>query len=316
MLTAERGQQRQQQWAAFVREALLPAAASDAQQEAEQAAAVASAALLRCCWRIPWDNKVKEVLWWLALDGLPLVAWMPSSDLQPCGCGCRPASTTPGPARLPRQSVVASVRAQLPLGCTEGLGWVLCVWCCRGGRCGGWAQHYTPFRACSQCALPAHMTPRPRGWQRMNEWMNEGKTRGWLRWDKGCSVARRAGPIISFTVRPGTALPACLTCLAPLPSPGHSVGLARWWVRCVAGGSLVNGCLSLACLPVLAAHSRCGRLLLLLPQGWPLPPTKGTPPPFGAHAGALLLPPSGCAGGLPRLAIGCSCVCGPLSSTV
>ena len=115
MLTAARGQQRQQRWAAFVREALPAAAASDAQQEVEQAAAVAFAALLRRCWRIPWDNKVKEVYWRLALDGLPLAARMPGSDLQPCGCGTdQPGRQHHYWACSVAQAVVASVRAQLP----------------------------------------------------------------------------------------------------------------------------------------------------------------------------------------------------------
>ena len=71
-------QQRQQRFAAF--EAL----AGDGDGAQPDGATVA--ALLPRLWRLPWDNKHKEVYWRLVLNALPVAARMPSAA-QPCGCG-------------------------------------------------------------------------------------------------------------------------------------------------------------------------------------------------------------------------------------
>jgi hypothetical protein len=73
--------ERRSRLQAFVQEAGVPTAA--AQPEA-------ALAVLAAAWRVPCDNAVKETLWRLALDGLPLpgsARFSPSRTAGPCLCG-------------------------------------------------------------------------------------------------------------------------------------------------------------------------------------------------------------------------------------
>ena len=49
-------------------------------------------ALLQRCWKLRWENKEKEALWRLAVDGIPDGhRWGAAIAEQPCGCGGSPA---------------------------------------------------------------------------------------------------------------------------------------------------------------------------------------------------------------------------------
>jgi hypothetical protein len=71
---------QQQRFAAFA------ALAGDGDGAGAQPDGATVAALLPRLWRLPWDNKHKEVYWRLVLNALPVAARMPSAA-QPCGCG-------------------------------------------------------------------------------------------------------------------------------------------------------------------------------------------------------------------------------------
>ncbi len=71
-------------------------------------------AMLRRAWRLPWDNQRKELLWRVALDGVPNAQRMAMVG-QPCTCG------VVGPGRRHHywecpvaQAVVAAMQQQLP----------------------------------------------------------------------------------------------------------------------------------------------------------------------------------------------------------
>lgn len=73
--------QRLQRFAAFEK-----LAAGGGGSQTTQPDGTTTAQLLRRLWRLPWDNKHKEIFWRLALNGLPVAARMPR-DGKPCGCG-------------------------------------------------------------------------------------------------------------------------------------------------------------------------------------------------------------------------------------
>ena len=86
----ETHQERLRKFAAFEG---LAAGGGDSQQPLPDGSTTAQ--LLSRLWRLPWDNKHKEVFWRLALNGLPLAARMPRNG-QPCSCG----TSGPLPDRL------------------------------------------------------------------------------------------------------------------------------------------------------------------------------------------------------------------------
>ena len=91
---------RQAYHAAYVREAL---GLSPAVVAPPEAALVALRAVWRRLWkRVKWEPRRKEVLWRLAVDGVPMPgsSHLPGVPPEPCACGCYPAAV--GGAVSPR----------------------------------------------------------------------------------------------------------------------------------------------------------------------------------------------------------------------
>ncbi len=92
----------------------MPASAPQAERLAAAAALVADA--LPRLWRIRWENTQKELLWRLAVDGVPMPGncHMHGSALKACACG---GAVAPSPRLhhfwdcLVAQAVVAAVSA-------------------------------------------------------------------------------------------------------------------------------------------------------------------------------------------------------------
>ena len=100
LLAADLERPRQACHAAYVREALglSPAVAAP-----PEAALVALRAVWRRLWkRVKWEPRWKEVLWRLAVDGVPMPgsSHLPLVPPEPCACGCYPAAA--GVAESPR----------------------------------------------------------------------------------------------------------------------------------------------------------------------------------------------------------------------
>ena len=119
---------------AYVAEA-LPASAAEAERRAAVDAFSGSA--LPRLWRVRWENAHKEILWRLAVDGVPMLgnSHMRGSAPKPCACG-GPVAPTP---RLHHfwgcsiaQAVVAAVSAAAGVGVTRDALWLVL---CPAGLC-------------------------------------------------------------------------------------------------------------------------------------------------------------------------------------
>ena len=121
---------RHQQHAGYAEAALQLSGMADASTTNVQTACDALMASMRTVWKLPWDNKRKEILWRLALHGVPGAGGHGISLAGPCPCGWAPPAGAPHPDLLWRshyfwecrvaQSVATAVRDGLSAHGTHG----------------------------------------------------------------------------------------------------------------------------------------------------------------------------------------------------